>query len=313
MMTQRDPHTNILRTTIAVVSAAAGGADAITVLPFTAARELPDDFARRTARNTQLVLADEAFLAKVADPGAGSGAIETLTDQLSRSAWALFQEIETAGGAAAALAAGLMQDKVAAVRAKRGVAVARRRDALIGATLFPHLAEAEAPIEQAPRPRKDLNGKPLAPIRLAEPFEALRDISDRVARTRGQRPKVFLANLGTAAEFTARASFVKNFFEAGGIEAVAGEGDAQALASAFSATGAALACLCSTDDRYDQEAAAVAQALQAAGAKHIYLAGRPGDRENALKSAGVQSFIYDGCDVLATLRHAYDILGMDIG
>jgi methylmalonyl-CoA mutase len=313
MMTQRDPHTNILRTTIAVVSAAAGGADAITVLPFTAARELPDDFARRTARNTQLVLADEAFLAKVADPGAGSGAIETLTDQLSRAAWALFQEIETAGGAAAALAAGLIQAKVAAVREKRAVAVARRRDALIGATLFPNLAEAEAPIEQAPRARRDLNGKPLAPIRLAEPFEALRNISDRLMATRGQRPKVFLANLGTAAEFTARATFAKNFFEAGGIEALGGEGDAQALASVFSATGTALACLCSTDAVYEREAPAAAQALKTAGAKHIYLVGRPGERESAFKSAGVQSFIYDGCDVLATLRHAYDILGIDIG
>jgi methylmalonyl-CoA mutase len=313
MMTQRDPHTNILRTTIAVVSAAAGGADAITVLPFTAARELPDDFARRTARNTQLVLADEAFLAKVADPGAGSGAIETLTDQLSRAAWALFQEIETAGGAAAALAAGLIQAKVAAVREKRAVAVARRRDALIGATLFPNLAEAEAPIEQAPRARRDLNGKPLAPIRLAEPFEALRNISDRLMATRGQRPKVFLANLGTAAEFTARATFAKNFFEAGGIEALGGEGDAQALASVFSATGTALACLCSTDAVYEREAPAAAQALKTAGAKHIYLVGRPSERESAFKSAGVQSFIYDGCDVLATLRHAYDILGIDIG
>ena len=308
MMTQRDPHTNILRTTIAVVSAAAGGADAITALPFTAARELPDDFARRTARNTQLVLADEAFLAKVADPGAGSGAIETLTDQLSRAAWALFQEIEMAGGAAAAIETGLIQNKVAAVRAKRGIAVARRRDALIGATLFPDLAETEPSIGQARRARTDLNGKPLAPIRLAEPFGALRDISDRIAKASGQRPKIFLANLGTAAEFTARGTFAKNFFEAGGIEAVGGEGDAQGLASAFTASGAALACLCSTDDRYDKEAAAVAQALKMAGAKYIYLAGRPGERENAFKSAGVQAFIYDGCDVLATLRHAYDIL-----
>jgi methylmalonyl-CoA mutase len=308
MMTQRDPHTNILRETIAVFSAAAGGADAITVLPFTAAREIPDDFARRTARNTQLVLADEAFLAKVADPGAGSGAIETLTDQLSRAAWALFQEIEMAGGAAAAIETGLIQNKVAAVRAKRGIAVARRTDALIGATLFPDLAETEPSIGQARRARTDLNGKPLAPIRLAEPFEALRDISDRMAKASGQRPKIFLANLGTAAEFTARGTFAKNFFEAGGIEAVGGEGDAQGLASAFTASGAALACLCSTDDRYDKEAAAVAQALKMAGAKYIYLAGRPGERENAFKSAGVQAFIYDGCDVLATLRHAYDIL-----
>jgi methylmalonyl-CoA mutase len=308
MLTQRDPQTNILRATIAVFAAATGGADAVTVLPFTAALGIPDRFARRIARNTQLVLADEAFLGKVADPGAGSGAIETLTDQLCRAAWTLFQDVETAGGAGAALTSGLIQDKVAAVRAKRAAAVAHRKDALIGATVFPNLQEAEPPVEGALRSRSDFNRRPLAPIRLAAPFEALRDVSDRVAKTRGSRPKIFLANLGTLAEFTARATFAKNFFEAGGIEAVFGEGDAETLASAFAASGAALACLCSSDARYEKEAEAVASALKTAGAKHIYLAGRPGERESALRSAGVQSFIYEGCDALATLRKAYDIL-----
>ncbi len=309
MLTQRDPHTNILRATIAVVAAAAGGADAIAVLPFTAARGIPERFARRIARNTQLVLADEAFLGKVADPGAGSGAIENLTDQLCRAAWTLFQDIETAGGAAGALAAGLIQDKVAAVREKRAAAVAHGKDTLIGETVFPNLAETEPPIGGARRPRPDLDGKPLAPIRLGKPFEMLRDIADDLAKTRTGRPKIFLANLGTPAEFNARATFAKNFFAAGGIEAVPGEGDAQKLAAAFAAAGTVLACLCSTDARYEQEAAAVASALKTAGAKHIYLAGRPGERESALKSAGVQSFIYEGCDALATLRKAYDILG----
>ena len=79
MMTRRDPHVNILRTTVAVFAAALGGADAIGVLPFTAALGLPDGFARRIARNTQLILLQEAQLAKVADPAAGSGAVEDLT------------------------------------------------------------------------------------------------------------------------------------------------------------------------------------------------------------------------------------------
>lgn len=141
----------------------------------------------------------------------------------------------------------------------------------------------------------------------------MRDVSDREAKRRGQRPKIFLANLGTAAEFTGRATFAKNFFEAGGIEAIFSEGEAQALASAFSASGAALACLCSSDEVYEKAAAAAAQTLKTAGAKHIYLAGRPGERESAWKLAGVQSFIYEGCDALATLRNAYDILGIAVG
>ena len=103
MLTQRDPYVNMLRATMATFSAGLGGANAITVLPHTLALGLPDPFARRVARNTQLVLLEESNLAKVSDPAAGSGGIETLTQQLCEAAWALFQEIEKAGGVFAAL------------------------------------------------------------------------------------------------------------------------------------------------------------------------------------------------------------------
>ena len=230
MLAARDPHVNILRATIAVVAAALGDADAITVLPFTAARGLPDAFARRIARNTQLILLEESHLAKVADPAAGSGAVEELTDELCGAAWKLFQEIEAAGGAAAALENGLIQRNVAAVRAERAAAVARRKDALTGVSIFPDLDEPDvpvlAPIPPSPRAAPEQMFEPLPAIRLAEPFEALRDASDRFLARTGARPKIFLANLGTLADFTARATFASNFFAAGGIEAVGHESEA---------------------------------------------------------------------------------------
>ena len=147
MMTRRDPYVNMLRTTVAVFAAGVGGADAITVLPFTAAIGLPDSFARRTARNTQLVLLEELNLAKVSDPTAGSGAIEDLTQQLCAAAWSLFQEIEKAGGAAAALEKGLIQEKVAATRAEREKNVGRRKDALTGTSEFPDIHEMAVHVE----------------------------------------------------------------------------------------------------------------------------------------------------------------------
>jgi methylmalonyl-CoA mutase len=313
MMTERDPQVNILRTTIAAFAAALGGADAITILPFTAALGLPDRFARRIARNTALVLLEESHLAKVADPAAGSGAVEDLTDQLCAAAWPLFQESERAGGIAAALANGLVQQKVAATGAKHAAAVARRQDALTGTTIFPNLTEADATVDAPAPPRKPSTAL-LPPVRLAEPFEALRHASDRVYAATGARPKLLLANLGTPAEFTARSTFAKNFFEAGGIEAVGEDPlDLASLAAAFKNSGAALVCLCSSDKGYGREAAAAALALAAAGAQHIYMAGRPGDREAAFKAAGIQSFVYEGCDVLATLTAAYDMLGIKIG
>jgi methylmalonyl-CoA mutase len=313
MMTARDPYVNMLRTTIAVAAAGLGGADTITVLPHTAPLGLPDAFARRIARNTQLVLLEESNLARVADPAAGSGTLEALTQQLCAAAWSAFQEIEKAGGAGPALEAGLVQRNVAAVRAARQKAVAGGKDILTGTNAYPDLHETvPAVLDVAPHqpPQQDpaaVTAEALPRIRLAEPFEELRDASDKILARTGARPKVFLANLGTPAEFTARASFVKNFFEAGGIEAVSG------LAAAYKSAGAAVACLCSSDKVYDKEAPAAAAALKAAGVRHIYLAGRPGEREAALRSAGVQSFIYEGCDALATLKAAYDILGGENG
>ena len=312
MMTRRDPTVNILRATVAVVAAGLGGADAITVLPFTSALGLPDGFARRVARNTQLILLEESNLAKVSDPAAGSGGIEDLTRQLCATAWSLFQEIERAGGADAALAQGLIQSKVAATRAEREKNVARRRDALTGTSEFPDIHEAGVHVlDVAPHAagaKQPPSFAPLPRIRLAAPFEELRDASDRALATTGARPKVFLANLGKLSDFTARTLFAKNFFEAGGIEAVSNDGFASrdAMVAAFKASGAKLACLCSSDKVYADEAADAAKALAAAGAR-VYLAGRPGELATALAEAGVRDFIYVGCDVLATLKAAHEV------
>jgi methylmalonyl-CoA mutase len=315
MMTRRDPYVNMLRVTVAVAAAGLGGADNIAVLPFTAALGLPDALARRVARNTQLILLEESNLARVADPAAGSGTIEDLTSKLCAAAWAKFQAIDKAGGAWAALEAGLIQREIAVVRAEHEKAVARRKDALTGASDFPDLHEKlaavldVAPVVAPKEADATPAAEPLPSIRLAAPFEALRDASDRVLKTTGARPKVFLVNLGRLSDFTARAMFAKNFYEAGGIEAVSNDGfkDRADMIAAFKASGAKLACLCSSDKIYAAEAADAAQALTAAGAT-VHLAGRGGELEGPLKAAGVKTFIFMGCDVIATLRAAHDNL-----
>jgi methylmalonyl-CoA mutase len=313
MLTQRDPYVNMLRATMATFSAGLGGANAITVLPHTLALGLPDPFARRVARNTQLVLLEESNLAKVSDPAAGTGGIEALTQALCEAAWSLFQEIEKAGGVFASLEQNLIQRKVAATRRAREANIARRKEVLTGATEFPNLHEAHVavlkaePATLAPYGEAKFKFDPLSPMRLAAPFEGLRDRSDEILKNRGARPKVFLANLGAPADFTARATFARSFFETGGIEAVDTEGftDPTALAATFKASGAQLACLCSSDKIYTEQAIPAAKALQAAGAKHIYLAGRPGDQEAAFRAAGVATFIFAGGDALTVLQEAY--------
>jgi methylmalonyl-CoA mutase len=326
MMTTRDPYVNMLRTTIAVTAAGVGGADAISVLPYTVALGLPDRFARRVARNMQLILLEESNLYRVTDPAAGAGGIEALTAEIARTAWKLFQEMEGAGGAAAAIEQGLLQKKVAATRAEREANVARRKDVLTGTSDYPNLAETPVTVLDVPRVTVPpipaaMKFESLPAIRLAKPFEAMRDASDRVLAQTGSRPKVFLANLGRPSDFTVRATFAKNFYEAGGIEAVTNDGfslpsppsmgemktDIAALVAAFKASGAHLACLCSSDKVYAAEAIDAAQALAAASAI-IHLAGRPGENEANWRQAGVKTFIYAGCDMLATLTAAHDTL-----
>jgi methylmalonyl-CoA mutase len=254
---------------------------------------------------------EEANLFRVADPAAGSGAVEAITDDLCAKAWELFQKIEGEGGVVKALIRMTFQSDVATVRKARLKAVASRKDALTGSSEFPDIAETLprvlAPLPQMPA-SKD-NG--LFPMRLAEPFEALRDAAEAFRAKTGQRPKVFLANLGTVAEFTARSIFAKNFFEAGGVETIGNDGFSSliALVAAFRRSGARIACLCSSDKVYETDAVRAADALKSAGG-FVYMAGRPGANEFQLKTSGVEMFIHVGCDVVATLAACHRRLGV---
>jgi len=325
MMTKRDPYVNMLRATVAAFSAGLGGADSVTVLPHTAALGLPDAFARRIARNTQFVLTEEANVHRVADAGAGSGAIENLTQELCAAAWRLFQGIEAIGGAAEALVSGYIQRAAEGVRKEREANVARRIEALTGTSEFSAMEEKPPAVLDMPRPKVPaleavVTFAPMPPMRLAEPFEELRDVSDRYLAKTGARPRVFLANLGAPADFIARASFAKNLFEAGGIEALdfvpsplAGEVKEKSatkinlngLIEAFMQSGARVACLCSSDNRYGAEAEAAAKALKQAGASQVLLAGEPGGHEKKWRAGGIDGFVHEGCDALAVLRQVH--------
>lgn len=315
MMSRRDPFVNILRTAMAACSAGLGGADSVTALPYTAALGLADAFARRVVRNSQIVLIEESNLARVADPAAGAGSFETLTEELTTAAWDAFQAIEREGGIVASLQSGQIQGRIAATRATRSRNVATRREAITGASEFPFLAERPVTVlDLAPRARESVaftggetqHCDPLPTQRLAEPYEALRDASDAHLAAAGQRPRVFLANLGPVAVFNARSTFAANAFAAGGIEAMNEEGftEADALAEAFRRSGARIACLCSSDALYATHAVAAAEALKAAGADTVYLAGKPGDLGAALTAAGVDGYLQAGGDLLSLLGNA---------
>ncbi|MGE0501496.1 MAG: methylmalonyl-CoA mutase family protein [Rhizobiaceae bacterium] len=175
MTTKRDPETNILRYAVAIFAAASGGADSIAVLPHTIAHGLPDPFARRVARNAHIVMAREAHIDFVADPAAGSGSIEDLTEALCEAAWAEFQTIDSEGGILNSLTEGRVQARIAEARERRRGAHLRNERSIVGTTLHPAPSERRVETLGAPRPPVVEDGpvqcEALAAARLDEDLE----------------------------------------------------------------------------------------------------------------------------------------------
>ena len=162
----RDPDMNILRATAAAFAAVVGGADSIAVIPFDAATAANSAPARRLSRNLQIILAEEAHVGRVADPGAGSGVMESLTASFAEAAWKRFQSIEAEGGIIAAIAEGALLREVAEARESRLARVARADIKLVGVNAFRGEATT-ATVKRAPVKRTG----PLTFKRLSSPFE----------------------------------------------------------------------------------------------------------------------------------------------
>lgn len=289
MMAKRDPWVNMLRTTVAAFSAGVGGADTIEVHPFDVAIAggfpgTSASFARRMARNTQLLLLEESHLGRVLDPAAGSWHVEDLTEQLAEQAWRHFQDIESRGGFEQA------RDHIAAqiaeVAERRADDIAHRRTALTGVNEFPNIAEPVLP-----------HGDSLSGVaRYAAGFEALRDRSDAFLEKTGARPKVLLLPLGPLAEHNVRTTFATNLLASGGIEAVT-EADPTPP----------IAVICGTDARYAEEASAAVESARAAGVSRVLLAGP--ERAVAEAETKPDGYLTAKIDAVATLSDLLTGLG----
>lgn len=304
MMTRRDPWTNLIRVTAAGFAAAAGGADAITIRPVTAALGRPTPFAQRVARNLQIMLQEESHLGRVADPAAGSFLHETLTRELAQQAWSLFQTLESEGGYENAVGGAAFRKRIAEARAEHEKAYRSGKESLIGINAFPELHSR--PVEALPG--HDIgHDAPFEPVRFAAPFEAFRDAAEKHERKTGHRPTAFLATLGSLAESNARATFSQNHLAVGGVEVTraAEYTDAAACVAAFKDSGVPMAVISGTDAAYAERASELASELKQAGAKTVWLAGRPLDGVS-----GIDRFIHLRSDRLDDLQDAHAILGV---
>lgn len=412
-----DPYVNMLRTTVESFASVLGGCDSLQVGAFDEVVRTPDDFSQRIARNQQLLLREECHLTKVIDPAGGSWFVETLTDDLARRAWALFQEIEKLGGMAKAMRAGWPQAEVAKVAAEKLKNVARRRDSVIGTNVYANVTEkpldvpvrdmkpfqklraeqvaaartaadipqhkavlgrlsgivgkaeavastccgASSPQIKLQATEKDgsaaktdsstllgtnaalfeacveavavgatlgeitravrIQDKPDAPVkpvvltRAASQFEKLRKAVETHAAKSGQRPRIFLANMGPLKQHKARADFSRGFFEVAGFEVIVPPGakSTDEAAGAALKSGANAVCICSTDDTYPEIVPALVKTLRAQKPDvFVILAGYPAEQIEAHKAAGVNEFIHIRANALEVLTNIAVKLGVQL-
>lgn len=294
-----DKYVNVLRTTTEGFAGVIGGVDSLEIESFDALSSVPDAASRRIARNQQVILNEEAHFGKVIDPAGGCYYIETLTNELATKAWELMQDLESAGGMVRCLRSGKVHEMIETVAKTRIDAVNTRKDVFVGVNMYAN------PQDQLSMPENDediVNGAvhldkgALPKKRAVAGLEVL-----RAKISAGQwNKKIFLLNVGSVAEFKARADFATGFFQVGGFEVISDAGHAT-LAEAVQAaknSGASAFCLCSTDDNYTSLVPQLGELMKD---EILILAGYPKDMVPQYTAQGIKLFIHVRADLHAIL------------
>ena len=306
-----DPYVNMLRTQTEAMSAILGGADSLTVEPFDKVFRQPDEFSERIARNQQLILKEEAYFDKVADPAAGSYYIENLTNLIAENAWKLFLEIEDQGGFLACLKSGFIQTKLSESGAKRKNDMATRKAILLGTNQYPNTQEKISETVDLKKLfdkklfENELIVEPIQIFRGSEQYDKLRIATDKATR----RPVVFLLPIGNPVMSKARSQFSANFFGCAGYQLIENQifitVDDAVKQSVKSKSD--IVVICSSDEEYPLIAPEIFMKLKDKAI--IVVAGNPACREE-LNSKGIDNFIHVRSNVIETLTEFNNKLGI---
>ncbi len=308
-----DPYVNMLRTQTEAMSAILGGTDSLTVEPFDSVFRKPDEFSERIARNQQLILKEEAYFDKVADPAAGSYYIESLTNLIADSAWKLFLEIEDQGGFLSSLKSGFIQKRLSESASDRRNDAATRKIIFLGTNQYPNFEESASPsvdINKAFIKKSDEKEALIDPITLfrgSEEYEKIRMAVDRASR----RPIVFLLPIGNPVLRKARSQFSANFFGCAGYHIIDNQGfDTvdDGIKSALESK-ADIVIICSSDEEYPLFAPDIFNKLK--DRSIVVIAGNPPSVAE-LKLKGIDNFIHLRSSVIETLNNFNTRLGINL-
>jgi methylmalonyl-CoA mutase len=292
-----DPHNNVLRATTEAISAVLGGADSIYVVPFDESYNVGDEASRRLARNTQIILKQEAYLGRVADAGGGSYYLEALTHQIAERAWKQLQEIEASGGFRKAAAS--IEQTLGRRKAAQDKSVITRRRVFTGVNRFANAAEQAL---------ERIGGELVHDsARASLPFEELRLRTERHSAKAGNPRRILLAEIGDPKMRAARSAFVADFIACAGL---ATEIRRFETPLEITAANADLVVLCSSDPEYLAFATELLSEFHSRPVKTpVLVAGNPEAAEQ-LRAAGITEFIHLRSNPIEVLTHIQQLLGI---
>jgi methylmalonyl-CoA mutase len=299
-----DPQVNILRSTTETMSAVLGSIDAYSVNSYNSTYALSDDFSRRIAQNIQLILREESYLDKVADPAAGSYYIEYITDAIAKAAWEEFKKVNAKGDFINAITTCYIKEKISATRQERDMDIALRKKTILGTNQYPNFDERMLDKIQTSE-NDSKTEKYLEIYRGAEAFEELRLQVEIGEKETGKRPNVFLFTIGNLTMRLARASFVKNFFGCAGYNIIDNSGFENIEIGVKQAISLSsdIVVICSSDEEYETFAPEITEKIKKSNPDiKVIVAGYPKELVEKLKIVGVNDFVHVKTNVLEMLN-----------
>jgi methylmalonyl-CoA mutase len=295
-----DPYVNMLRGTSEAMAAVIGGADYLTVLPFNIASGKSTALADRIARNVPIILREEGYLDKVADPSAGSYYLEKLTHELGARSWGLFQEVEARGGFRKASESGWIQQQVLHSAKGKQQQISNGAKKLIGTNAFPNPNETISLKTKKVNPQQPEDA-PLDHLHPFRPSSTLEEIRLKVEQLM-PRPRAFLLKIGNPNWAISRAAFASSFFASGGYEIL----DPPLFISTRDAVSEVLKShpeiivLCGSDEDVVEKAAEIISSLPPS--TFIVVAGDPRNIGKNLEAHGISQFIHRRSSLVETLQ-----------
>ena len=341
MLAITDPWINILRCTTACFSASISNVDAITVLPFDSCygNRLPSSLSRRIARNTQIILQEESFLDHVIDPSNGSYFVDSLTSDLSLTAWELFRDIEKNGGIHEVLLKGDLQKNIANKKKSRDEQIEKRERIITGVNDYPTKFKKEI---KTTNKKIDLNNSSKQKTRtqsidskniidsiigLLKNNVAIDDIInslrlkpteitplkkyrlseefEKVSSLSEKKISIFVIDFGDKVNL----SFVKNILEIGGINIILGDPDKENIKiyNEFINSKTDICIICPSASNTLEREKALIKKISETNKKKIYITSNPSKNQIDQLNLKDDNFIYHGRNILLLLQEIHEI------